>query len=119
MKFIVTEENRQYEFLLSPGVYIVGRDSTCDLTLGSRHVSRRHMSCTVSEDGIRVKDMGSRNHLYVGSVRVKEALLKDGDEVGVGDAKLVFQASGPSAIPAAGAQAGGEEPLVAGRLQRR
>ncbi len=101
MKFIVTEQNRRYEFLLSPGVYVVGRDPTCDLTLESTRVSRRHMSCTVKEGGIRVKDMGSRNHIYVGGVQVKEALLKDGDEVRVGDVKLVLRAAEPA--PVAGA----------------
>ena len=101
MRFIVTERSREYEFLLTPGLYIVGRDPTCDLTLDSRNVSRRHMSCQVSEDGVEVKDLGSRNSVTVGGVEVKSASLKDGDQVRVGDVRLHFVAGPqPAGAPA-------------------
>ena len=100
MKFIVREDDREYEFLLSPGLYIIGRDPTCDLTLDSHHISRRHMSCTVTDREVRVKDLGSRNNILVGGVRVKEATLKDGDEVKVGEMCLLFQATGMQAAHA-------------------
>jgi len=103
VKFIVHDQDREYEFLLSPGLYVVGRDPTCDLTLDSRRVSRRHMSCTVTENSVTVKDMGSRNRVRVGGVAVQEAVLKDGDEVRVGDVAMVFRAGGMT--PAGAGQA--------------
>ena len=90
MKFIVTEKDQEYEFLLSRGIYIVGRDPTCDLSLDSKKVSRRHMSCSVSEDAVEVKDLGSRNGTFVGNVRVKSAKVKDNDEIRVGDVQIAF-----------------------------
>jgi len=113
VKFVVQEQDSQYEFLLSPGLYIVGRDPTCDLTLQSRRVSRRHMSCTVTRESVKIKDMGSRNRTYVGGVPVQEAVLKDGDEVTLGDVRLVFRAG--AAVPVCGepaAQAVAPEPRV-------
>ncbi|MDP6439722.1 MAG: FHA domain-containing protein [Candidatus Brocadiia bacterium] len=92
MRFIVREREREYEFLLTPGLYVVGRDPTCDLTLESRRVSRRHLSCHVTEDEVEVKDLGSRNGILVGGIRVRSAKLKDGDEVLAGDVSLVLKA---------------------------
>ena len=101
MKFIVREKDREYEFLLSKGLYIVGRDPTCDLTLDSRRVSRRHMSCSVTDEEVRVKDLGSRNGIQVAGVPVKEAALRDGDEVQMGNAVLEFQGAVAAAAAAA------------------
>jgi len=118
VKFIVREKDREYEFLLSKGLYIVGRDPTCDLTLDSRRVSRRHMSCSVTDEEVRVKDLGSRNGIQVAGVQVKEAALHEGDEVQVGNAVLEFQgvvAAAPAAAaaePVAPVQAVVAEPSV-------
>ena len=57
MKFVVKENNEEYEFLLGEGIYIVGRHPTCDLVLRSDNISRRHMSCTVGETEIKVEDL--------------------------------------------------------------
>jgi len=119
VKFIVKEKDREYEFLLAPGIYVVGRDATCDVTLGSTHVSRRHMSCRVSGSGVEVSDLGSRNGTYVGGLRVKSATLKDADTVRVGDVEIVFQGTMAGAVPeltqtppAAPARAEAVEPSV-------
>lgn len=100
MRFIVHEEEREYEFLLSPGLYIVGRDPTCDLTLDSKRVSRRHMSCTVTENTAKIKDLGSRNCVKMNGQKTKEATLEDGDELSLGDVRLVFRDRGGAAAAA-------------------
>ena len=105
MKFIVREDDREYEFLLTPGLYIVGRDRTCDLPLDSKGVSRRHMSCAVGEGQVVVKDLGSRNGIRVGGIQVDSATLKDGDRVRLGELELVFSASAPAAEGAQGGAA--------------
>lgn len=90
MKLIVRHKGREFDFPLSPGVLIAGRDTTCDLTLDSRKVSRRHMSCTVSADEVIVRDLGSRNGIFVSDIQVKEARLAEGDEVKIGEFSLEF-----------------------------
>lgn len=92
MKFIVREKDREYEFLLTPGLCVIGRDPTCDLTLDSKEVSRRHLACTVTDKEVAVKDLGSRNGIQVGGATVKSAVLKDGDVVKVGNMQLVLRA---------------------------
>lgn len=100
MKFIIRSKDEEYEFLLTPGLYVVGRDPTCDLAIDAHGVSRRHLSCKVTENEVHVKDLGSRNGTYIGSVEVKAATLKDGDELRLGEARLVFEVGVPtSALP--------------------
>lgn len=114
MKFIVRERDREYEFLLMPGSYLIGRDPTCDLTLDSKRVSRHHLVCKVTSDAVTVKDLGSRNGMQVGGVTVKSASLKDSDVLSVGDVEMIFRVepasqawtsgAGPSAVPGRGAE---------------
>jgi len=99
VRFIVSEKDRQYEFMLTPGMHVVGRDQACDLTLDSARVSRRHMSCRVGGKAVEVRDLGSRNGVLVGGVRVSSAKLKDGDEVRVGDVRLKLAVAAPPVAP--------------------
>lgn len=104
MKFVVKENDEEYEFLLGEGVYIVGRHPTCDLVLRSGNISRRHMSCTVGKSEIKVEDLGSRNGIYVGGTRVRSALVKPGQRIKLGDVKLKLKASGQGTMAAAPTQ---------------
>ncbi len=106
MKFIVHEDDREYEFLLTPGLYIVGRDPTCDLTLESKRVSRRHMSCTVTENEVQVRDLGSRNGVQVNGEKIKEKKLTKNAKIRVGDVTLDFKSSAANHM--APAAAGGK-----------
>ena len=109
MKFVVQENDEEYEFLLGEGVYIVGRHPTCDLVLRSDNISRRHMSCTVGKSEIKVEDLGSRNGIYVGGTRVRSALVRPGQRIKLGDVKLKLKASGKGA---AAAEPGHEQPAT-------
>ncbi len=93
MKFIVKDKDYEYDFMLSPGLIIVGREEGCDLTLNAKSVSRQHLSCDVDGQSVNVKDLGSRNGIKVNGKRISTASLKDGDVVSVGEAKLVFKAT--------------------------
>jgi len=56
-------------------------------------VSRRHASVTITEQGVTVEDLGSRNGVYVNAERVVgSVLLKLGDRLGIGDEALILLA---------------------------
>lgn len=101
MKFIVKENDEEYEFLLGEGVYVVGRHPTCDLVLRSEKISRRHMSCSVGTSEIKVQDLGSRNGIYLDGSRVKSALVRPGQCLRVGDVELILKGRGGTGAPAA------------------
>lgn len=55
---------------LPPGSFVIGRSSTCNLSLDDALVSRRHASITNKSDGVWVEDLGSRNGVAVNGNRI-------------------------------------------------
>jgi pSer/pThr/pTyr-binding forkhead associated (FHA) protein len=79
---------------VDPGTYVVGRSTGAELVLDDALVSRRHAQFVVTEDAIRVEDLGSVNGLFVNGERVNgERKLVAGDCVVVGKQELVVGAS--------------------------
>jgi hypothetical protein len=79
------------EIRLDRPVLTIGRSTACEVQLTSGLVSRRHARLTLSHLGVNVEDLGSRNGVYVNSVRVAGAVrLKPGDRLSVGDEVLYF-----------------------------
>jgi hypothetical protein len=69
---------------------VIGRNPDCDLVIGDPTVSRRH-ACLHWEDGRWVlADLGSSNGTRVNGWRVRRATVGLGDELMLGDQRLVF-----------------------------
>ncbi len=56
---------------LAEGDNVVGRSSRCDVCLQTVTVSRRHLRIRVSEEGVTVTDLGSRNGTWLNRLRLK------------------------------------------------
>src|SRR5215468_5074336 len=54
---------------------IVGRNAACTLVLDDGKVSAVHAELVATEQGVRVRDKGSRNGTFVGGVRVGEVYM--------------------------------------------
>ena len=80
------------EFLLKPGVSVIGRLAQSDIQLPSPDVSRRHAHVTVGPDGCFVSDLGSENGVKVNGHLVENHRLEDGDVVVLGKQRLIFRA---------------------------
>jgi len=79
------------EIVLDRPALTVGRSAACEVQLSSALVSRRHARITLTHLGVTVEDLGSRNGVYVNSVRViGSARLKPGDRLAIGDELLLF-----------------------------
>ncbi len=81
---------------------VVGRDPGEGLTLMDLSSSRRHAEFFRVGDMYFVRDLGSKNGTFVNDQRIEEELLKEGDQVLVGETVLVFE-SGQGAIQVDGA----------------
>ena len=68
----------------------IGRDPACDLVLNQARVSRYHAEIDQSPGGLFVRDTQSVNGLYLNGRRVERAALVAGDEIRLGDVKLVI-----------------------------
>src|SRR4051812_47989220 len=72
------------------GVTRIGRSITADVELEDMTVSRRH-ALVVHGDGQTVLlDDGSRNGTFLNGARIDRAALQDGDEIGLGAARLRY-----------------------------
>jgi len=86
-----------WEIQLKPGDNFIGRGFSNDFKLTDPSVSGSHCQISVSEAGVRIKDLGSTNGTYVNRAPVQEALLQTGQTVHLGGVEMVFYADGPSA----------------------
>ena len=83
---------------------VLGRDSTCDITIPGTHLSRRHAELAVKGGALLIRDLNSSNGTFVNDERVTEAALKAGDSVRFD--VLRFKVHGPSiSTPPAGTKA--------------
>jgi pSer/pThr/pTyr-binding forkhead associated (FHA) protein len=79
------------EHRLERPTLIIGRGVSCDIQVSSALVSRRHARLTLTNLGVSVEDLGSRNGVFVNSERVVgSARLRPGDRVTVGDEVFVY-----------------------------
>jgi signal transduction histidine kinase/CheY-like chemotaxis protein len=71
---------------------MIGRDDSCEVRIDDPMVSASHAEITRSPDGtFKLRDLGSRRGTFVGSKKVSETRLKDGDELMIGPMRLRFE----------------------------
>src|SRR5919199_4926267 len=77
--------------VLSGSRVLIGRSRDCDVTLEDPNVSRRHAELRNQDGQWVVADLGSTNGVKVNGRRVEEQVLRPGDEIALGLAKLRFE----------------------------
>ncbi len=73
------------------GRMIVGSSPHAPLRVADRAVSRVHAELEVAEDGVWLRDLGSRNGSFVEGVRIKLARVEDGARMRLGTTTLQLQ----------------------------
>jgi pSer/pThr/pTyr-binding forkhead associated (FHA) protein len=59
---------------------IIGRDAECDVVIPDRQVSRYHARLTVSDEGVIVEDLASKNGSFLQGEKISgPVMLQDGD----------------------------------------
>lgn len=74
-----------------PATMLIGRGERCEVRLRDEDASREHAELDIGPDGVRIRDLGSKNGVIVGARSVKDRVLEDRDEVRIGDTVLVFE----------------------------
>ena len=77
-------------YTFTTGDVVIGRSPDCQIVLKDFGISRTHARITVSDDGVRIADLKSKNGTQVNGVPVVEAPLKDGDKILLGKFLLSF-----------------------------
>jgi predicted component of type VI protein secretion system len=82
-KLVINDGTRERELQLV-GRLVVGRDPTCDISDDHSLLSRRHAEFVTVGDGVTIRDLGSRNGVFVNGSRAAERALEPGDVVQIG-----------------------------------
>jgi hypothetical protein len=76
------------------GEFVIGRSADCQLSLDDPLVSRRHALLTVSDTGVTLEDLGSRNGVFVNGTRLSgQKLISDGDKITIGSQEMLLLGS--------------------------
>ena len=92
---------------LSKPELTLGRSEQVDVSIDNQNISRKHVQFKQDIDGVWVEDLKSKNGVLINGQKITEpVLLKDADEIQLGDLKLSFTDSNAalmkslSALPA-------------------
>ena len=81
-------------FGLVAGENVIGRDPGAEVSLDDTTVSRHHARILVSDAGVMIEDLGSKNGTSVGGARIREQVaLRDGDQISFGDLAALYRES--------------------------
>lgn len=79
---------------LTADTLVVGRGSAADLRLDSDDVSRTHAQLLRIDDEYTIEDLDSRNGIFLNGLQVHSAVLRDGDQVQLGDVVFTYTEGG-------------------------
>jgi DNA-binding NtrC family response regulator len=82
---------RERRFLLQPGVNQIGSLPAGDIVLPVKGISRRHAVIAVDAEGVKLRDLGSKNGTFHNGIRTGEARLSAGDVIRLGGVQLTLE----------------------------
>ena len=95
VKLVMFKSNGNRKVLpVTKPLSVIGRGENCDFRAPLENVSRRHCEISLSDSGVRVKDLASSNGTYVNNRRINECPLKAGDRLVVGPVVFTVQIDG-------------------------
>ena len=77
-------------FVLEQESLTLGRSASSDIVLDNDNVSRAHARLSRIDDEYTLEDLGSRNGVLLNGLQVHSAVLRDGDEIHVGDFAFLY-----------------------------
>ncbi|SVC52494.1 uncharacterized protein METZ01_LOCUS305348, partial [marine metagenome] len=90
-KIIVQRGEDVREIDLAKDTFSIGRTPENDLELKDSLISRRHSSIVRRGEEFHVYDLGSSNGTYVNQEKIEVRVLKDGDQVRIGETLITFR----------------------------
>lgn len=86
------------ELVLTPGAYVFGRSTSCQVILDQALISRRHAVVKVAPDRVTIQDLGSSNGVFVDGERLgpEPFALSDGARLVLGRQQFFVQIDGPA-----------------------
>jgi hypothetical protein len=90
-RLILLKQGSEASFPLTGDTYAIGRHRNNDIVISDPKVSSFHARVDRGPEGFVLVDLKSRNGCYVNNKRVEHAVLKTGDEIRLGTARLAYK----------------------------
>lgn len=97
-RLILVTDGKETSFPLTGETHTLGRHRNNDITISDPKVSSFHARIDRSTDGFVLVDLQSRNGTFLNGKRIESGILKTGDEVRLGTARLLYKVDYTSAI---------------------
>jgi DNA-binding winged helix-turn-helix (wHTH) protein len=79
---------------------LIGRDASCDIVIADRQVSRQHAKISITDEGVILEDLNSKNGTNLNGIKIHEpTLLEDGDEIQIAIAQKFIFLSSDATLP--------------------
>src|ERR1041384_5959484 len=88
---IISGRYRGQRTPLTSETFRIGRDRTCQVAVDDEAASRVHSEIVQQGGQLILRDLHSTNGTYLNDERITEAMLRNGDRIGVGDTILLLQ----------------------------
>ncbi len=79
---------------LPSSVTIIGRRRSCDLQIPLTSISKKHCQLNITDNVLRIRDLGSRNGTRLNGKRITEAVVQAGDYINIGPVSFALQIDG-------------------------
>ena len=87
------------QFVIARSPMVIGREVGLDLTIPDGSVSRRHAQIVLGPAKAEVKDLGSRNGIFVNGARVSAASIRPGDTLRIHKSLFIVEEIPPPPQP--------------------
>jgi pSer/pThr/pTyr-binding forkhead associated (FHA) protein len=101
MKFrleIIEPADAKGKFEFDKNEVTLGRTSPNDIIINDSKVSRQHAKIEFKDNIPQIRDLGSQNGIIVNGNKIKDAELKSGDKIKIGDTQFHFILYDPSLL---------------------
>jgi pSer/pThr/pTyr-binding forkhead associated (FHA) protein len=96
-RLVMLAGGKETSFPLTRDTYTLGRHRNNDIVVNDPKVSSFHARIDRGTEGFVVVDLNSRNGTFINGKRMPTGVLKHGDEVRLGTAKLLYKVDYQSA----------------------
>jgi DNA-binding NtrC family response regulator len=79
------------EIAIGPEPAVIGRDPACQLLVDETGISAMHAELVATPQGVRLRDLGSKNGTWVGDLRISEAYLTGSTSFWIGRTEMQFE----------------------------
>ena len=95
VKLVMFKANGQRkDFPVINPTTVIGRAESCDLRVPLLSVSRRQCALTVTDEGVKIRDLASSNGTYINNQRINEVEVSAGDRLVIGPIVFTLQIGG-------------------------